>query len=244
MRAVAARLSVSTPALAAGLLIVALGLAAAGCDGAPARQAGGSASAGASPPPESRPAGGGTPGTAGAGAPDLGGLLVQPPGFVPVPDDPLSGPIQGDDDVRNLFADHPEDLAVILGNDFMEGYFRAWRKPVPPPRPFDAETPDTTTVTSLVLRFDTADHARAVHEHFRGQKTRDGYQFFSVPPRLADGYGSHVKLGTTVFTYHYSVSWRWGELLFDVAAGYSRPQPSPDEVIDFAVAQDEACCPS
>jgi hypothetical protein len=154
--------------------------------------------------------------------------------------DTSTGPIRGADGVRNVFTDHPEDPAAIVDNGFVEGFVRVWRKAVPPPQPLDPEPREATLATGLVLRFDTPAHAHAVDEHFRRQNARDGYQFFAVPAGLTGGYGTYVKLGETYPTYHYSVAWMRGDLLFDVSVVYDRPQPSPDQVIAFAVAQDAA----
>jgi hypothetical protein len=180
-------------------------------------------------------------GTASASGPDLGGVFVRPPGFVPLRDDPLSGPIQGADGVRKVFTDHPEDPSVIVSSGFAEGYAQAWRLSVPEPQPFDTAPPVVTLATSFVLRFDTPAHARTVVEHFRRQNARDGYQFFTVPPELADGFGAYQKQGGPAqYSYFYSVAWTEGQLLFDVTIGYDRQQPSPDPVIALAVAQHEA----
>jgi len=211
--------------LAAGLTLTTVVLAAAGC-------ARGTGTTTTTPPtgPERSLA------TTGA---DLSRLLVQPPGYLEIPADKLSGPI---DRVRvgQVFVDHAGDADEIRRNGFVAGYTQTWK--TPPPSSFDPAHPaiiDTSTVTSIILRFDTAEHARTVLAYFRTANVADGYSLFTVPGQLTDGYGIRQgpdNAGITTF----GVAWGHGTYLLDVMVMTTDPAVVEQQPVALALAQDRA----
>jgi len=168
----------------------------------------------------------------------LATLLVQPRGFVGVPDDSLSGPI-GRADVGKIFVDHPDDALQIVNRGFVGGYSRNWKQPTATYEPRRTTIPDTTTIGAFVLQFDTEEHAREVLAHFHEQNVADGYQFFSVPMQLAEGYG--VRRGPDNFgVVLFGVAWVHGAYLLNVTVQPTDPAASASQVIALAQAQEEA----
>lgn len=177
------------------------------------------------------------PQTSGA-ADRLSTVLVQPPGFVGIPNDPLTGPI-GHAEVGKIFVDHPGDATEILSQGFVGGYYRGWQQPTATSVPGPTTIPDTTTVTGIVLQFGTEEQARAVAAYFRKQNTEDGYELFTVPTRLAEGYG--VQEGPdNLGVYLFGVLWVHGTYVFNVVLQSTDPATTASQVTALAEAQEGA----
>lgn len=166
---------------------------------------------------------------------DLTGILVTPAGFTTVPNDFLSGPINTTEDLRRTFTDHPQDPAKIHNNGFQQGYIQNWTQTSTPSS--STELPERTLATSIVLEFDTVEHASTVVQYFRQQNIQDHWRLFTVPPELSNGYGGSIVQGAAVKTYQTGVAWTKGRLLFNVLLTYSSPPISPQQVISLATAQ-------
>lgn len=177
-------------------------------------------------------------------AQSLSTLLVRPPGFVGIPDDPVTGPISSRD-VGNIFVDHPSDVQDILSHGFVAGYTSNWKQPA---ATFDPGTmPDptisnTTVIGAMVLQFDTEEHARAVLSHFRVHNLADGYQTFAVPESLVEGYGAR-RGPDSIGIRFFGVGWVHGVYLLNLTAQYTDPAADSSQVIALARAQEAALRP-
>jgi len=177
------------------------------------------------------------PQTTGPGA-GLSTLLIQPPGFVGVPNDQLSGPI-GRADVGRIFVEHPADATEIVGHGFVGGYARSWKQPPATYGAGQTTPPDATVIGGFVLQFDTEEHARTVLSHFRRQNVADGYQFLSVPSQLAEGYG--VRRGPDEFgLISFGVAWVHGVYLVNITFQTTDKAATANQVIALATAQEDA----
>ena len=171
---------------------------------------------------------------------DLSNALIQPAGFVPVPNDVASGPLQTPDDVRRFFTDRPSDPGEILGHGFAGGYVQEWQ--LSQGIPSNANTvPEPTILLEIVIQFDSAAHAVTVEQYFRHAPQASPVTYFAVPPQLAPGYGAYQVQGSGTLTdYLYSAAWVHRNRLFDVEIGYPARQKSHAQVVSIAVAQNRA----
>jgi hypothetical protein len=170
---------------------------------------------------------------------DLATVPIRPDGYEPIPNDPLSGPLDSPASVRNFFAEHKGDASTILNNGFRSGYAQYWRHSysgsVTSP-----EFLNRPTTFCIVIEFASPDNARAVRSHFHQRATEDHHELFPVPGSLTDGYGYRaVQPGQTpdLTTYLYGVFWVQESRVFDVGMIYFTPPGGPSEVIERALAQ-------
>lgn len=168
---------------------------------------------------------------------DLSRLLVAPPGMVSVPNDPLSGPIDTRG-VYRIFSDHAGDPDTILSHGFRTGHLKAWKNQPPAADPSRTAIPQTTTVTAIVLRFDTDANARAIVAYFKRQNETDGYRGFAVPATLSDGYGVASGPDPTLGITYHGVAWRHGSLVLQMAVQYTQTPTGTQQVTDLALALD------
>jgi len=171
---------------------------------------------------------------------DLSGVLIQPTGFGPVPNDTISGPLQTPDDIRKFFTDRPSDPAEILSHGFVAGYVREWQAPQNQP-PSGSTVIVAPMLLKIVLQFDSTAHAMTVEQYFRHAAQLWPVTGFAVPSQLSAGYGQYQVQGSgTAASYLYSIVWVSHDRLFNVAIEYSAPQKSPAQVISTAIAQNRA----
>lgn len=164
-------------------------------------------------------------------AANLSNLLVPPSGYVDIDGDPLSGPFDRSG-VRYLLAEHPGDSHMVLEHGFVAGFLRGWRAP---PSADGSSPVPVTSVTGLVLSFDTPEHARVVLEYFRTNDVADHYELFGVPAALTAGYGVHkadASAGAAL-----GVAWVDGIHLFNVMIMADDPSVARQHVIDLALRQ-------
>lgn len=158
-------------------------------------------------------------------------LLSPPAGYRPIPDDPISGPIDCAT-VPVIFSNHPEDAGTILDAGFVAGAVAFWQD-----EPVDDPTlRDLVTLGVILLEFDTPDNADTVLRYFRMAAGTEADEFFDVPVVLTSGYGVHSEEPDSFETVVYGIAWRHGSIVVNVTYSSSAVARDTGPVVDVALA--------